>query len=230
MKINKKLLAIASLVQKGENVIDIGCDHALLDIFLTLYNDNHCIASDIKKSAITGAKKNIEKYHLEHKITLSISDGFHKITPRENEVVIISGMGTSTILKILENAPFEKISRFIISSNNDLEKLRYHMMKKNFKVKEEVVVLENDIYYVIIEFEKGSVNYQEKELRYGPILLKQNSVERNSYYRYLLSKEITIFQKLPSKNIRQKYELMKSIFFLRRQIKDDYKKKVGPFE
>ena len=51
MQIRKRLKAIASLVEKGSKVIDVGCDHALLDIYLTLYNSNECIASDINKNA-----------------------------------------------------------------------------------------------------------------------------------------------------------------------------------
>ena len=57
MQIRNRLKAIASLVDKGANVIDVGCDHALLDIYLTLYNENNCIASDINENAYNIAKE-----------------------------------------------------------------------------------------------------------------------------------------------------------------------------
>ena len=34
IKISKRLEAISSLVPINSNIIDIGCDHALLDIYL----------------------------------------------------------------------------------------------------------------------------------------------------------------------------------------------------
>ena len=39
--LSKRLKAIASLVD-GENVIDIGCDHAFLDIYLTIQGNQSC--------------------------------------------------------------------------------------------------------------------------------------------------------------------------------------------
>lgn len=220
MKINKKLSIIASMIKRGSNVIDIGADHALLDIFLTLYNDNHCIAVDIKKSALEGAFRNIKKYHLENKIILVKSDGFTQVEVRNYETVVISGMGTSTILNIIANAPFEQIDNFIISSNNDLRELRYAMMKMKFQITDEIVVQDNGIFYVIIQFRKGKVKYSEKELQYGPILLKQQNVDVNSYFRYLFSINNDIIRKLPATNITKKYQLWKENLFLKRQIKN----------
>ena len=61
MKISKRLKLIASLVDKKANVIDVGCDHALLDIFLTLNNENKCLASDININALKLLRKEIIK-------------------------------------------------------------------------------------------------------------------------------------------------------------------------
>ena len=54
-------------------MVDIGCDHGLLDIYLVQTNKNiKVIASDINKNALSNAIKNIKKYKLE--ITLSLSE------------------------------------------------------------------------------------------------------------------------------------------------------------
>ena len=34
IKLSKRLEAISSLITKNSNIIDIGCDHGLLDIYL----------------------------------------------------------------------------------------------------------------------------------------------------------------------------------------------------
>ena len=38
MKLTNRMQTIVSLIDNGSNVIDIGCDHALVDIYLSLYN------------------------------------------------------------------------------------------------------------------------------------------------------------------------------------------------
>ena len=73
MKLSKRLEAVATLVDIGAKVIDVGCDHAYLDIYLTLNNDNKCIATDINENALNMAKTNIKKYKLGKKIKTSIS-------------------------------------------------------------------------------------------------------------------------------------------------------------
>ena len=64
MNLSNRLKAVATLVCKDSRVIDVGCDHAYLDIYLTLYNNNSCIATDINKNALEIAKNNIKKYNL----------------------------------------------------------------------------------------------------------------------------------------------------------------------
>ena len=50
MKISNRLKLIASFVDDNSYVIDVGCDHALLDIFLVQTKKNiKTIASDINE-------------------------------------------------------------------------------------------------------------------------------------------------------------------------------------
>ena len=132
MKLTKRLQTICSLVNSGSNVVDIGCDHGLIDIYLTLYNNNNCIASDINNNALEFAKNNIKKYHLEDKIPTIISDGLNNIDIPNNNTIIICGMGTSTILRILENSKNKKIDSLIVQSNNDLYLLRKSITKLGY--------------------------------------------------------------------------------------------------
>ena len=62
IKISKRLEAISSLVPVNSNVIDIGCDHGLLSIYLFQKKvANKVIASDINENALNNAKENIKK-------------------------------------------------------------------------------------------------------------------------------------------------------------------------
>ena len=118
MNLSKRLQAVATLVDIKSRVIDVGCDHAYLDIYLTLNNENKCIASDINKNALDIAKKNIKKYNLEEKIETKLTNGLTGIRVRKTDNIVISGMGTFTILDILKT---NKLSNtLIISSNNNI--------------------------------------------------------------------------------------------------------------
>ena len=60
IKISKRLLAITSFIRSDAKLVDIGCDHALLDIYLARHNPNiKIIATDIKTGALKQASKNI---------------------------------------------------------------------------------------------------------------------------------------------------------------------------
>ena len=61
---SKRLLEIASLVPVHSTVVDVGCDHGLLDIYLTLHRNCKCTASDINENCLKSARENIKKYSL----------------------------------------------------------------------------------------------------------------------------------------------------------------------
>ena len=57
-KISKRLLSIADFVSEDDELVDVGCDHGLLSIYLI--SNKKCkrvIASDINKNALTDGKK-----------------------------------------------------------------------------------------------------------------------------------------------------------------------------
>lgn len=167
MKLTKRLKTICSLVDSGSNVIDIGCDHGLIDIYLTQNNNNKCIASDINENALEFAKNNIKKYNLEDKISTVISDGLEKIDIPCNNTIIICGMGTTTILKILSNSKTKKIDNLIIQSNNDLYLLRKSVTKLGFYIEKDIKIEDKNIFYTIIKFKKGYKKYKYYEYLYG---------------------------------------------------------------
>ena len=81
MKISDRLQALTFFVPYNSKVIDVGTDHALLPIYL-IENDLVCnpvIASDNKYGPLDAAKKNIEAYNLQNKITICLSDGLKEI-------------------------------------------------------------------------------------------------------------------------------------------------------
>ena len=62
-KLSKRLEVISSFVEDNSRVIDIGCDHGLLSIYLVnKYKNIKVIASDINRNALDTAINNIKNF------------------------------------------------------------------------------------------------------------------------------------------------------------------------
>lgn len=211
MKISKRLLKIASYVLDNSCVLDVGCDHALLDIYLVLNKNNvKAIASDVNENALKIARKNIEKYNLLDKIDVVLQDGLVNLS-LDVDTLVIAGMGTKTILDILNKGNLDNIKRIIVSSNNNYYELRKGITKLGFKIVLEDMVYENNIYYPIIVFERGSIKYSKLELEYGPILLKQKSDIFLKYINFKKNNLNKILDNLDKKNLSTYHKIKKEI-------------------
>ena len=190
MNISKRLKAVASLVDT-KRVIDVGCDHGYLDIYLTLFKDCDCIATDISKNAIKSCIDNINLYNLNDKIKVVVTDGINGININKEDTIVLSGMGTKTIIDILSNKMLS--NDIIISSNNHLEELRRFMISIGYYIDEEIYILEHGIHYVIIKFKKGKKEYNKYEYILGPVVI--NDIE---YRKYILNHYKSLLDKIPN--------------------------------
>ena len=184
--ISNRLKSLVKYVNEEDKVIDIGCDHALLDIYLVKNNIvNNVLISDISKNALEQGIDNIKKYNLESNIESRCGNGLEVLNERDNiDTVIISGMGTNTILDILNNKYLENINKLIIQSNKDYDLLRSEVIKLGFKILEEEVIVDNDKLYINIVFIRGNKEYTTLELKYGTSTM----INKEVYYKYLINK------------------------------------------
>ncbi len=213
IKLSKRLLSIANLVSDNSKVVDIGCDHGLVSIYLAMNKQNiSIIASDINQNALDNAIKNINKYHLEDKIKVCLSNGLDNIND-EIDTIIISGMGGHTIVDILTNnqEKLHTVNNIIIQSNNDIEYVRRKIVKLGYCISKEELILDKNIYYTVILFTKGKKKYTNKEYYFGPILLKENSkifIERkNKEYTKLLN----IKNNIPKRKLLIRLKILKEL-------------------
>ena len=166
--ISLKLKAIAFFVEKNDRVVDIGCDHAYLCVYLA-QNDlcKSIIASDINVNALNNAINNVTKYKLNKKIKCILSDGLNNVDEKNIDTVVIAGMGTKTIKHILNNKEkLKNINKIILSSNNDHYLLRKYMQKNHYKLVDEKIIYEKKHYYVISKYEKGKQRLKKSELMF----------------------------------------------------------------
>ncbi len=210
-----RLETIASFVEPEDKVIDIGCDHAYLPIFLIQKKIcQKVIASDIHEEALKIARKNIEKNHLMEEIPLYLSDGLKNVPDKDINTIIIAGMGTNTILHILSSLDPFSIDKLIIQANNDLPLLRKELRKKKFFLQKEKIVYEKNHYYIIGIYSKNARRLTSKEKYFGPY-----DASNHGYYISLYNHFQTINHKLSwKKNTKEKFFLFLKIQLLKKYL------------
>ncbi len=223
MKINERLKKIGDLVEANSFCLDVGCDHALLDIYLVKKKKNiRAIASDVAEGPVLQAKKNIKREKLEKEIEVRLGNGLDTYSD-EVDTIIISGMGGRNIIGICKNnmKVLKKVKTIILSPNNYIEDVKRFITKNGFYIDNEEFVKDKKFIYQIIILKRGKRRkYTRKEYFFGPIHLEKRTALFYEYYqRELKSREI--LRELLPKNYRVKrYQLKKEIKLLEEVLKE----------
>ena len=209
--LSKRLKSLVKYVSKTDNIIDIGCDHALLDIYLVKNNIiEKLIVSDVHKDALNCGISNIKKEGLDSKIEARLGNGLEVLNEKDNiNTILISGMGTRTILEILNNPYLNKVDKLILQSNRDYDILRREVIKLGFFIDKEEVVVDNNKLYITIVFLRGSKDITDEEIKYGT----KNMIDKEIYYNYLITKKKEILNRVENEEL--KLILQKEIEFLK---------------
>ena len=203
IKLSKRLQLVASFVDDNSYVIDIGCDHAHLPIYLQQTKNNiKVIASDINQNPLKIAKENIKQYNLEDKIKVIQKDGINDLD-KNIDTVIISGMGGILISEIISNKEnLFNVKTLVLSPNNEFSRVRKTLKKINYKIIKENLITEKKQTYLVIKAVKG-----KGKINYFFGTLNNNDLESIYYFTKLLNTNTNILKKLPNKNVIRKLKL-----------------------
>lgn len=204
MKLSKRLQTIADMVDTSY-VIDVGCDHALLDVYLASTRNITCLACDISENALQSAKENITRYHVSSLVDTKCTDGLQDVFIPDDTTVVIAGMGAVTALDIVRKRK-EDLKKMVISVHSDVELFRREMVALGYFITSEKAILEKQQYYVIFSFQKGVHNYEELDYEIGPFLKKDKD-----YVSYLIQKLKRILISLPKTYVEKRNEIEKKI-------------------
>ncbi len=153
MELSKRLKWIASFVQDGERVADIGTDHGYIPIYLAERNlASKVIAMDINFGPLEKAKNNVLAHHQEDKIEVRLSNGLMTLNEGEVECVIIAGMGGRLIEEILRESKekLKSYKRFIISPHKDIDCVRKAMLELGVAIIDEDMIYDDGHYYTVL--------------------------------------------------------------------------------
>ena len=215
ININNRLKAIGDLVDSHSFVLDVGCDHGLLEVYL-LKKKINIVGSDNKQGPLDNARKNYKNNKV--KGELRLGDGLD--TLNDEDTVIISGMGGLNIISILKKdlEKTKSVDTYILSPNNYIEQVRRFLVRIGYHIENELLVKDKYIYNVIV-FKKGKKFYRNKDYYFGPILLKKKDKLFKEYYKKELDSALIIKKLLPKNQKYRKYLINKKIKKIKSELK-----------
>ena len=180
MELKGRLKEISKFVDKGSNILDLGCDHAYLSIYLVEKGiASKALASDNKDEPLLSAKANILKSSLSDKITTIKSNGLDNIDPNLYDTLIIAGLGGELIREILKSPKLNKDATLILEGNNSEKDIREFLDSNNYLITDEELIEDKGHYYQIIKAKRMNddfkMNLDSLELTFGPIILKNKT-------------------------------------------------------
>lgn len=221
IRLSKRLKCIADMVDNESILVDVGCDHALLDIYLSKKRViKKAIACDITKGALNQAKKNILVSNVKN-IETRLGDGLDVIDAKDNvDTIVMSGLGDQKIIGVLNKNThkLKSVDTIIIQSNTGISKVRKNITLMGYYIEDECLVKEKGIIYTIIKFKKGFKRYTKKELELGPVILKNKNDLFNELLKNMIDKNWYVISKIPNHMFFKKMRLRLANFRLKKEM------------
>ena len=196
MQLSERLKAVACLVTPCNAIVDVGCDHGYLPIYLVKEGIvGRAIAMDVNVGPFKSAKANIVAQHCDDKIETRLSDGVVALKADEVDGVVIAGMGGNLIMKILVEGKdvLASVRELILQPQSEITEVRKFLQANGYVIVTENMVCEDDKYYPMLKVMHGEMKLtREIDFIYGPCLLK----DKNTVLKHFLAKQSNTLEKV----------------------------------
>ena len=180
VQLSDRLTAIAEMVTEGNRLVDVGCDHGYLPVYLMLQHKiPGAIATDVGKGPLTRAQEHIAQYHMEAYIETRLCNGLSEIRSGEGDTLVIAGMGGPLMERILSEGrhALPGFQELILQPQSDIPHFRRFVMQNGYQIIQEEMILEDGKFYPIMkvvqhEGEQPAVWSREEEM-FGRLLLER---------------------------------------------------------
>lgn len=159
MQLSLRLNAVAKMVSQGNRLVDVGCDHGYLPVYLYLNRQiPGAIAMDVRPGPLSRAREHIAQYGLEQYIETRLSDGLEKLLPGEGDTLVIAGMGGPLMERILKDGEQarENFEEMILAPQSDVPHFRRFIGSIGWEIVQEEMILEDGKFYPIMKAVHGT--------------------------------------------------------------------------
>jgi tRNA (adenine22-N1)-methyltransferase len=231
IKLSPRLQAVAELVKPGLKLADIGTDHAYLPIYLIQQGKSPlAVAIDIHRGPYESALKQVALQGLEDKISVILGNGLEPLQHRQVDVVVLAGMGSATMIEILEAKPelVLKLQQLVLQPMVGVGQMRKWLVENGWAINNEILVKDDGFIYTVLSALPGEQSISDwLTLELGPILLKEKPPLLKDYISKMLSDYENVLINLAqtqSQEVKQKrLDLLEKINLLKGVISSGFK-------
>ena len=150
-ELTPRLKKVYDMLDCGDLVVDVGCDHAYLPIKLVADGRyRRAISSDIVPGPLAAAKANVEREGLEGKIATVLSDGLDAVEPDGDFSLSVCGMGGDTVAYVLSSEKAKRAKLTVVQPMTKEEHLRKFLWDSGYAILSEEAVSEGDKTYIVL--------------------------------------------------------------------------------
>lgn len=221
VRLSHRMQAVADMVTQGSRVVDVGCDHGYVSIYLVqCQKAEHVLAMDINEGPLLRARQHVEQAKLQSYITLRRSDGLCEFVNGEADTLICAGMGGRLMQRILEREPdkTKSLKELILQPQSEILLFRRFLSNQGYSVIQENMIREEGKFYPVMKAVKtgGHVPLSEIEARFGPVLLRQKHPVLQQYLILEWEKKRWLEEELLSQ--KESSRIMKRLADVRREM------------
>lgn len=209
MELSTRLKTIVNMMEKCDNVIDVGTDHGYVPIYLVRNGlIKSAIASDINSGPVEKAKRNVRENKLSPKIICRQGSGLSTVKEGEVQVAIIAGMGGNLIRDILEDdlLVVKKLDYVILQPVQNAEVLRAYLYITGYDILCEDICVDDGKFYEIIKAKYNTVPLVVDRIYYeiSKTLLDEKHPVMQQFIGFKLKKYLKVYNTLNENTIAAK--------------------------
>lgn len=152
--LSERLQTLAEMVTSGRTVVDVGCDHGFVSIYLVQRGISPgVLAMDVRTGPLSRAKEHIAEYGLESYITTRLSDGLKEFKEGEAQSLVCAGMGGRLMTRILTDSRDKArgLQELILQPQSELPEFRRFLKSEGYRLLDENILCEDGKYYFLMK-------------------------------------------------------------------------------
>lgn len=173
-----RLACIVELAGESDRLYDVGCDHALVPITLTLLNRcRSAYACDSRAGPLAAAAGRIARYGVADRVMPVLADGLDGMSPQEGDTVVVAGLGGNETIRILQRAaPVPEGVVWVLQPMKSAAALRLYLNRQGFRIEREALCKDGRNIHCVLRARRSGEEAREElsleEAYAGPCVLR----------------------------------------------------------
>lgn len=196
--LSERLRSLTDMVTRGNRVVDVGCDHGFLSIYLVQQGISPgVIAMDVGEGPLSRAREHIAEYEMTDYIETRLSDGLTEYRVGEAQSLVLAGMGGRLMMKILTDSEekAKDLKELILQPQSEIPVFRRFLRDQGYRTLDENILCEEGKFYFLFrvchnageppevwDMSDGQNVLYEK---YGKLLLERRHPVLKQYLEYM---------------------------------------------